>query len=181
MKVDLRELLRLAAEEGFANCALVRTEEIPFEPGFLVCCEENLCGKYGVNWACPPTCGTPAQMAAKVRAHTHGLLLQTMWQIDDPEDKVQIKQAKATHNRMERRLKARLEALGLGSGFLIGASGCDFCAECSLPEACRFPEQQTSCMSAYCIFVRQLAEGCGMEYELAPGLVAFFGMYIFSV
>jgi len=43
-----------------------------------------------------------------------------------------------------------------------------------------FPELRYSCLSAYCIFVRKLAEEAGMEYSPADGLTAFFGMYIFD-
>ena len=42
------------------------------------------------------------------------------------------------------------------------------------------PWKHASCMSAYCIFVRRLAEQCGMEYDCGPGLLAFFGMYVFD-
>ena len=42
------------------------------------------------------------------------------------------------------------------------------------------PWKTASCMSAYCIFVRRLAEQCGMEYDCGPGLLAFFGMYVFD-
>ena len=45
---------------------------------------------------------------------------------------------------------------------------------------CRYPDLYYSCMSAYCIFVRRLAEQCGMEYDCGPGLLAFFGMYVFD-
>ena len=47
-------------------------------------------------------------------------------------------------------------------------------------EKCRFPEFQFSCMSAYCIFVKKLADVCGMDYDCGPGLLPFFGMYVFD-
>lgn len=179
--MDEAKLLSMAAEEGFAAAALIETQAIPFAPGFLHCCEENLCGKYNANHACPPLCGTPAQMEAKVKAKTHALLLQTLWQIDDVMDNRQIKPAKQTHNRLQRQLRRKLAAI-CPDGFLIGASGCDFCQRCSCldGQSCRFPEEMASCMSAYCIFVRELCEKTGLEYDPGNGLVAFFGMYVFS-
>ena len=52
------ELIRLAEEMGFAAAAAVDTGDIVFQPSFRPLCAENVCGKYGVNYACPPDCGT---------------------------------------------------------------------------------------------------------------------------
>ena len=177
----MEEMVRMAEEAGFAGAALVDTKDIPFEPGFLVCCEENLCGKYGVNYACPPDCGTPQQMAARITAHRHALVLQTIWEIDDPMDNAKVKPAKAAHNRMERALIDRLQEKWPG-GFMVGAIGCSLCETCAITEGkpCRFPALKFSCMSAYCIFVRELAERCGLEYDCGSGLVALFGLYVFD-
>ena len=177
----MEEMVRMAEEAGFAGAALVDTKDIPFEPGFLVCCEENLCGKYGVNYACPPDCGTPQQMAARITAHRHALVLQTIWEIDDPMDNAKVKPAKAAHNRMERALIDRLQEKWPG-GFMVGASGCSLCETCAITEGkpCRFPALKFSCMSAYCIFVRELVERCGLEYDCGSGLVALFGLYVFD-
>ena len=65
--------------------------------------------KYGVNYACPPDCGTTAEMEQKVKAYPQGLFLQTMWQIDDPMDNAAIKKAKGSHNQMVRQLIDSLE------------------------------------------------------------------------
>lgn len=173
------ELIQFAVEEGFAGAAVVDTADIPFDPSFRPYCEENLCGQYGINYACPPSCGSPEEMRRKIVAHKRALVLQTIWEISDYSDKKATKQAKAGHNAATIRLAKRLRADGC-QGFLVGASGCALCSPCVLPkgEPCRFPEYQYSCMSAYCIFVRKLTEKCGLEYDCGPGLLAFFGMYV---
>ena len=74
----MENLVDLALQMGFANAALVDTKEIPFEPAFRICCEDNACGKYGVNYSCPPACGTTDEMAEKLRAYPQALVLQTM-------------------------------------------------------------------------------------------------------
>ena len=65
---------------------------------------------------------------------------------------------------------------------MVGASGCNLCNPCAITagEPCRFPDKQFSCMSAYCVYVEKLAEDCGMEYDSGPGIVNFFGMYLFD-
>ena len=96
------ELVALALEKGFANAALVETKDIPFVPGFRICCEDNSCGKFDANYSCPPDCGTVEEMADRVRRYRRGLVLQTMWDIEDPMDEAATKPAKRRHNRMTR-------------------------------------------------------------------------------
>ena len=174
-------LLALAAAENFAGAGLVETKEIPFDFSFRDYCAENLCGKYGVNYTCPPDCGTPAEMRERLLQRRHALVLQTLWAIADYSDSKAVRAAKTAHNAATIRLARTLRAQGL-DGILVGVSGCALCDECAIVrgEPCRVPEFCYSCMSAYCIFVRELAERCGLEYDAGPGLLAFFGMYVFD-
>lgn len=178
--MNCEELVSLALEQGFANAAVVETKDIPFVPGFRICCEDNTCGKYGANYSCPPDCGSPADMEQKAKSHRYALLLQTMWQMDDAMDSAALKTSKGQHNRMVRRLIDQLSPVS--HGIMVGASGCNLCNPCAITagEPCRFPDKQFSCMSAYCVYVEKLAEDCGMEYDSGPGIVNFFGMYLFD-
>ncbi|MFQ8809620.1 MAG: DUF2284 domain-containing protein [Oscillospiraceae bacterium] len=175
------EMTSIAAEEGFAAAVVTDTKDIPFDPSFRPLCAENLCGKYGANYSCPPDCGTPDEMRARIQAHRHALVLQTIWEIADYSDSKAIKAAKKEHNAATLRLLGRLRRADV-PGFPVGASGCALCETCAITEKkpCRYPDLYYSCMSAYCIFVRRLAEQCGMEYDCGPGLLAFFGMYVFD-
>ena len=62
------ELIQVAIEEGFANAAVVQTDKLVFDPSFRPYCEENHCGQYGINFSCPPSCGSPEQMNALLAA-----------------------------------------------------------------------------------------------------------------
>ncbi len=176
--MDEKKLVDLAVEMGFANAALVDTRDIEFIPAFRPLCEENLCGKYGVNYCCPPDCGTVAEMEARVRRWPRAILLQTLWDIDDPLDERQTKPAKGKHNKLTREW---IDRAGI-PGLMIGASGCNLCNPCAIVEGkpCRFPDKKFSCMSAYCIFVQDLTDKCGMEYDCGPGVQAFFSLYCFG-
>lgn len=175
------QMIQYAIEENFAAAAVINTEDIVFDPAFRPYCEENLCGQYGVNYSCPPDCGSPEDMKAKILEHKRALVLQTIWEISDYTDKDAIKAAKKEHNMASQRLMKRLRSENC-DGFMVGASGCALCSPCAITkgEPCRFPQQMYSCMSAYCIFVRKLTEKCGMEYNCGEGLLAFFGMYVFD-
>lgn len=173
------ELVHRAEDAGFAAAAVVATDVIPFDDSFRVYCAENLCGQFGVNYACPPDCGTVEDMKRRIYSRKRALVLQTIWQIEDLTDKKVIKEAKGGHNAMSLKLMKQLREDGC-QGFLVGASGCALCEKCAIREGkpCRFPDQQYSCMSAYCVFVKKLTDLCGIEYDCGPGLLAFFGMYV---
>ena len=179
--MNIGQMIQYAVEEGFSAAEVTNTEDIVFDPSFRPYCEENLCGQYGANYSCPPDCGSPANMKKRVLAHKKTLLLQTLWEVSDYSDMTAIKPAKAAHNAAQIRLAKRLRKEGC-NGFLVGASGCALCSPCKrqLGQPCPFPEYQYSCMSAYCIFVKKLADHCGMEYDCGEGLLAFFGMYVFD-
>ena len=171
-------MIEQALAAGFANAAVMDTKDLVFVLSFRPLCEENLCGKYGVNYACPPDCGTVEEMRERVLKWPRALVLQTMWDIDDPLDDAQTKPAKGEHNKMTRKL---IDALAR-PGLMVGAGGCSLCNPCAITtgEPCRFPDQRYSCMSAYCVFVQEMAESCGMEYDCGPGVVAFFSMFCFE-
>ena len=173
-----KEMLRLAAEEGFERSAVLDTAELVFMPEFRAYCEANVCGNYGANHSCPPDCGTVEEMAQRVRKYRRALVLQTKWQVGDPIDMEKLVAAKGTHNRMTCRL---VEKMGL-PGLMMGAGQCDLCPTCTalVGEPCRFPEKKYSCMSAYCIHVKALCDSCGMDYDCGRDVVAFFSLYCFD-
>lgn len=175
------EMIRLAEGEGFAAAAVVDTQQIVFDPMFRPYCEENLCGQYGVNYCCPPDCGSPEEMKNRILAHKKALVLQTIWEISDYTDAPAIKKAKMGHNTAQISLVKKLRGQGI-DGVIVGASGCALCSPCAKKEGkpCRFPDYCYCCMSAYCIFVKKLADSCAMEYDCGEGLLAFFGMYAFD-
>ena len=138
------------------NFTLIDELDIPLYPGFSVITGETGAGKSIILGAI-------------------GLLL------GNRADSKAIKAAKKEHNAATLRLLGRLRRADV-PGFPVGASGCALCETCAIVEhePCRYPDLYYSCMSAYCIFVRRLAEQCGMEYDCGPGLLAFFGMYVFD-
>lgn len=176
-----QEMIQYALAENFSDAVIVDTEQIVFDPSFRAYCAENICGQYGANHSCPPGCSSPEAMKQKILAHKKALVLQTIWEIADYSDWSIIKPAQNAHNAAQLRLAKQFRAEGC-DGLLVGAGGCSLCSPCKqlLNQPCSFPEKRFSCMSAYCIFVKKLADCCGMEYDCGDGLLAFFGMYVFD-
>lgn len=175
------EINAAALAEGFFQAEVIDTRKIVFDPAFRPYCEENLCGQYGNNHSCPPDCGTPEQMKEKVLAHKKALVVCTTWEIESFSQTDKLKEAKSLHNAAMFRLIQTLRERG-HDGFMIGSSGCTLCKPCrrAVGEPCAFPDKRYSCMSAYCIYVKKLAEECHMNYDYKDHILPFFGMYVFD-
>lgn len=175
------KIIECAKAVGFSDAAIVDTKNIVFDNAFRSYCAENICGQYAINYSCPPDCGTPEQMKARVLRHKKGLLLRTVWSIANFNDTATIKFAKQSHNTKTMRLIDFLMSEGC-RGFMIGSSGCSLCSPCAIStgEPCKYPDKMYSCMSAYCIYVKDLAEKCSMDYDYKNGILALFGMYVFD-
>ena len=174
------DMIQLALDENFSAAAVIEMDQVVFDPSFRPFCEENLCGHYGANYSCPPDCGTPEAMERRMRAYKNALVFQSKWNITNYRDTQAIKAAKQGHNQAMLRVIEKLKADG-HPGLMAGASSCTLCERCALLDnlPCRDPERQFSCLSAYCIYVKKLAEECSMEYVCADGKLAFFGLYAF--
>lgn len=72
------DLIKTAKELGFSNAAIMNTKDLVFKPEYRVFCEENRCGNYDLNPACPPESGTVEEMKAHALSYEKALVLQTM-------------------------------------------------------------------------------------------------------
>lgn len=175
------KIIEEALKEGFYKAYIIPTGDIVFDPVFRPFCEENICGQYGINYSCPPDCGTPEEMKNRILAHKKALVLQTVWTISDLADSPAIKKAKGFHNKSTIKLVKKLRQENI-TGIIVGSSGCNLCKKCAKQDnkPCPLPEFAFSCMSAYCIYVKKLADRCNMEYTYQNDHLPLFGMYVFD-
>ena len=173
------EIIKLAEEMGF-TAAYIDTADVVQDPSFRKFCEDNLCGKYNANYACPPDCGTVDEVQQRLKAGKRALVLQSIWDIGSYDNKDEIQKSKKTHNAAILRFTETLRQAG-HKGFCLGYGGCPLCDPCKRVnnEPCAHPEQKISCMSAYCIDVAKLAEKCGLEFAWIPEKLFLFGMFVF--
>ncbi|MDO4977128.1 MAG: DUF2284 domain-containing protein [Eubacteriales bacterium] len=144
-------------------------------------CEENLCGFYGKNYACPPYCGTPEEMEEKVRKHQNALVLKTSYEVNDAMGGSAMNPLKKKHTKMT--LSLIKEILKEDSCDYIGvmAGPCFYCPTCKMAEGkpCTCENMRFSCLSAYCIDVTKRAEICDMKISWDIHSVSFFSIYLF--
>jgi len=169
-----------AKEMGFHQYAVVRTEDIPFTQDVRRMCEMNSCGMYGTNWQCPPGVGTVEDCEANARTYPIGVVVNTVWQLEDSFDFEGMQRGGAGHKEMFDALKAfARQSVGRENMLPMGAGGCHRCEKCTYPDApCRFPDEVDASMEASGIQVMNLAGASGMNYINGKNTVTYFGLIL---
>lgn len=173
------KIRELALEGGFTYAEYMDVKDLVFDAGLRKYCEENACGNFGKNHACPPDCGTPAQMEAKAKKYRRALVLETVNSVNNIMDGEEILRVRKSHNKISWGFLNEMEKQGV-NGMPIMAGPCMLCEKCQKAEgkACRFPEKLASCLSAYCICAEKMADHCNIPYWCGEGKVAFFSIYL---
>ena len=172
------EIERLAREAGFTNTARIPAEHLVFDPSLRKYCQDNLCGNYGKNLSCPPACGTPEEMKKRTEVYETAWIFQTVAEVDW-HDAEALKAVRDRHNAGSRKLLEEFQKRGM-AGLAMLAGPCRACEVCCGAEGkpCRFPDQQVSCISAYCMSAEKMAEEAGLPYWCGEGRVGFFSLYL---
>ncbi len=162
----VRQVLQQAQTFGFYKAKIINMAEVPFDSAFRKYCEDNRCGEYNANYSCPPMCGSPEAMERRLRVYKRALVLQTKWDLADYQDQASVRKAENSHNIAMIGLIDNMRRGG-HNGVMCGASCCSLCEACEMRNGrpCLRSNLKFSCMSAYCIHVKKLAEQCGMEYS----------------
>lgn len=143
---------------GFSDAAVINTDKLVFVPEYRVFCEDNLCGNYDKNPACPPESGTVEEMKARALKFEKTLVLQTMQ--DGERD---YKKAKLYHNKLTEQLAEKMNEAGK-TELLIMSAG---------------PYKHNSCMSAYCVDAQKMADAAGMLCWTSDGMIRYFSQILF--
>lgn len=136
------DFIEEAKKLGFSDAAVMDTDKLVFVPEYRVFCEENACGNYDKNPACPPESGTVEEMKERALNYEKTLVLQTT-----QDSLMDYKKAKLAHNRLTEQLAEKMKESGK-TDLLIMSAG---------------PYKHNSCMSAYCVDAQKMADAVGMQ------------------
>ncbi len=173
----------ILAELNIKHYGLVPVSEVVFNEAFRAACEANQCGKYGTNWACPPGVGAPAALIEQARRFRNGLVIQTVWPLEDAFDFDGMMAGERKHNALFRLAVERLAPWLKGQALLpLSAGACEVCESCTYPsgQPCRLPEQAMSSLESYGIDVARLIERAGLSYHNGPDTVSYVGVLLFG-
>lgn len=82
----MTDLLTLAREVGFSQCAAVNMDALDPLEAVRDMCKADRCGRYGKSWSCPPACSTLEQARAQIQRYSQGILIQSTAQLEDEFD-----------------------------------------------------------------------------------------------
>ena len=178
-EVEVREGLRAC---GVCHSGVVPVSRIIFSEAFRTACESNQCGQYGANWACPPGVGESAELIARARQFGNGLVVQTVWPLEDQFDFDGMMAGREKHTAVFREVVARVSPLlSDGEKLALCAGACSVCSSCTYPsgEPCRLPEQAMASLESYGVDVAALISRAGHSYNNGPNTVSYVGLILF--
>lgn len=68
----MADLLTLAHEDGFSQCAPVNMDALNPPEAVRDMCKADRCGRYGKSWSCPPACSNSSRQGRKSSAIHRG-------------------------------------------------------------------------------------------------------------
>ena len=173
-------LLEMVKSAGFETVAPLDVSTLEALTAVRDMCEVNTCGSFNKRWSCPPGCGTIEECQARMNRYAHGILIQTVGDIEDSFDFEGIMEVKDVHK--ERFLKCVDMISPLLDDFLpLGDGACNRCEECTYPDApCRFPDKAFSSMEANGLFVSDVCRKNGVAYNYGPGKMCYTGCILYN-
>jgi predicted metal-binding protein len=175
-------LVELALRFGATRSAIVDVADIQFSESFRELCQMNSCGKFATNWKCPPAVGPFEGLKAEVLRFRKGLVVQTVYQLEDSFDFEGMMKAQDIHEKVFRDLWNHIRSNKLLDPVLaLNAGVCRFCEHCTYPDRdCVYPDEALASVEAYGIDVTALVTAVGIPYNNGVGSVSYVGMVLFE-
>lgn len=175
------EIMAESVRLGATRAGIVDTRDIQFSESFRLMCEMNSCGKYGTNWMCPPAVGEFDELKDQVLEFKKGLVIQTVYHLEDSFDFEGMMRASENHESVFRRILSHCRGIMASQAiFPLNAGICKFCENCTYPDRdCIYPEEAVASVEAYGIDVTALVTACGIPYNNGPASVSYVGMILY--
>ena len=178
MSIDYEAWKQVALECGFSHVGDLTTDTIDIYPKLREACAADKCNKYGKNWMCPPACGTIEECEAHLRKYTRGLIVQSTAELEDEFDWEGIEALAKRHAKIFDTYADKVREQ-FPNALILGDSACGRCETCTYPDApCRFPERQSSSISAYGIFVSEVCKRNNILYSYGKGTMTYIGFIL---
>lgn len=164
---------------GFDAVCDIHSKSLVFNSELRKLCKKNVCGNYCRNYACPPICGTPEEMENITVKYDNVMVLQKKVPIvtNLDLDKIQEDVRNCMYEVVDYLNKENFNGIASAPG------PCRLCKECGAVKGtqCKHPDKIMSCISAYCIDAKAMAEICGMQYDGGEKEINFFCLYFYGI
>lgn len=166
---------------GIYQYGMMKTSDIVFADEVRKMCEDNICGRYGKTWACPPAVGSVEECKRKCLQYEHTLVFTSKYSLDDSFDYEGMSSG-------HKQFKIMCDDLGgivstyLSDFLLLSNEGCIRCEKCTYPDsACRFSGELYPSIEGFGIYVNLLAEAAHVNYINGTNTVTYFGALLFNL
>jgi predicted metal-binding protein len=176
--------IQSAIDHGATHAADLDISAIKFYPQVRRMCECNSCGSIGKNWQCPPHVGTLKENAAVTRSYQHGILVQSVGELEDSYDIEGMGRLQTEHQKRLRGIAGDLrDESGVSRVFALGAGPCDVCSRCTIldDKPCHLPDKIMPSVEAYGMNAQKIVESCGMSYINGRDTVSYVGVVLFDL
>jgi predicted metal-binding protein len=177
------ELVKEAISSGAQYAVIIDTKDINFHQEFRKACERNACGRFNTNWMGPPAIGPVNDLIEKVRKYPHGLLFQTVHQVNSSFDMKSMAEGVKKHEAVFRDLLAKIKAGYRFKEILpLNAGCCRICERCAYLDGqpCRNPDKAVSSLEAYGMDVAVMQKNAGIPYYTGKNSISFVGLILFN-
>ena len=185
----MQELLNIAINAGATNVGIAKVADMKFSSEFRTACAQNVCGKYGTCWMCPPDVGDIDDMIAEAKRYESIMVFQSIAQLEDSFDFEGMEDAAMKHNKITftiaEKIRNTASSSTLGKALLtggqmpliLGAGACHICNRCTKLDniPCAHPKKAIPSLEVYGIAVSELAAVSGMKYINGVNTVTYFG------
>lgn len=178
--MDHELLINLALDAGAKKATIIKADSVVLSASFRDICKSNSCGLYNRCWMCPPDIGEIETLMAEIRRYEHGLLYQTISEIEDSFDIEGMQEAGKSHAWVSQRIEAFMMPI-LGKHLHLSCGGCRLCERCAKVDGlpCRKPEQALPSMEGYGIDVYNTCKPTDLKYINGQNTVTYFGIVLF--
>ena len=168
---------------GISAAAVFPVADIKFDDIFRKLCKDNLCGRYGKNYKCPPQIGEPEDLKNEVLGYEDAILIQTIYPLEDSYDFEGMGEGGRIHRENIDKTREYIKAkLDFGKMLALGAGGCELCEKCGAEEGspCRFPDRAISSVEGYCMNVADMTNSHGLKYINGENTVSYVAVFLLA-
>ncbi len=174
---------KAALRAGATKAAVIDNEQIIMDKSFYEICEHGNCGSFGLCYACPPDIGPVEENMKRIRTFRHGLLYQTIGQIEDSYDIEGMADVSRKHAGIGVKLRREVAKFYTDETLQLSCGGCHLCEKCLKRDnnkPCRHPDLVMPAMEGMGIDVYRTTSSTDLKYINGSNTVTYFGLVLFD-
>jgi len=167
---------------GISAATVFHVTDIIFDNMFRDMCKQNVCGRYGKNYKCPPSVGEPEDLKNEVLSYETVILIQTIYPLEDSYDFEGMDEGSKVHSEnIDKTREYLIKNLTYEKMLVLGAGGCHICPKCGIIDGgvpCRFPDKAISSVEGYCMNVANMTNSHGLNYINGVNTVSYVAVFL---